>query len=80
MLAVMTVIFPYDDDYYHLLPPSKIFPDKILERHDEDIKEKQRHKKALEPGMKLRLFWTAAFNKSKATVYAVGDSFRDMER
>ncbi|GAU91357.1 hypothetical protein RvY_03624 [Ramazzottius varieornatus] len=30
--------------------------------------------------MKVRLFWTAAFNKSKATVYAVGDSFKDMER
>ncbi|GAU91358.1 hypothetical protein RvY_03625 [Ramazzottius varieornatus] len=33
----------YADDYYHLLPPSKIFPDKISEIHDED-KKKQRHK------------------------------------
>ena len=74
----MSVIFLYDDEHYHLLPPDEILPETVIERHDEEIKGKQRNKKLLEPGMKVRLFWNHKFNKSKATVHAVG-SFHDLD-
>ena len=83
LCLVVSVLLEFDDGFFFLYYPDELTSHNLVERQDVNLKQLQKDKRLLEPGMKVRARWNKKYTIAKATVYAVdedkGKLFKELD-